>query len=108
MNKNTKVLRKVVAAESRKGNRIVEVLTPVKNWHSQPKSTFNTVRVPTAVRGANGVVSDSPRRNMQMAVYINKDESGRKTSLTVHEPITKARPITFTNHGYMEYRQVTL
>lgn len=38
------------------------------------------------------VVSVSPRKNVEMVIYTNVGEDGRKSSITRHEPMDKTRP----------------
>ena len=63
----------------------------------------NTLRKrQTKIRtGGAGVISSSPKRNMQMRVLHNTDANGRKDSMTVHEPIRKDSYVKFANHKYM-------
>jgi hypothetical protein len=39
------------------------------------------------------VISESPRKNIQMVVYHNVDGAGRKASITRHEPLNPARSV---------------
>ena len=50
--------------------------------------------------GAKEVISQSPRRNMEMRVLRNT-EGGAAYSATVHVPIVKERDVRHKNHGYL-------
>lgn len=98
MNKNTKRLSKLKRQALKRGEHSVTIKVPVYNYHSDPKlidKTFTFV-------GGSGVVMQSPRRNLQMVILTNTDEKGRKTSLTVHEPIRKDSAMGFKNHNYLK------
>lgn len=100
-NKNTKQLRRAVKDSCRRGEIVCDYAT--KSAHGG--STLASHRVPTALRGAGGVVSANPRRNMQMTVLHNTNDRGIKSTLTVHEPIDRKRYITHKNHGYEHFPQ---
>ena len=104
MNKNTRQLRKAISAASKKGESSVAVQKPVYNYHSRSgskESFFTSVSHPTAIRGKDGVVSSSRKRNMAMKVLLNLDERGKRASLTVHEPLDKSAYVGFKGHGYL-------
>jgi hypothetical protein len=92
-NKNTKNLRTQIRAACKRG-----------------EDTFKTVdgRVFPTSRLKGDTVSTNRKRNTAMRVYHNTDASGRKCSLTVHEPMLKGEYMTFKNHGSYKdfnYRQ---
>lgn len=106
MNKNTKQKRITIAALSRKGERgDIAFEVPVKDYHNASKTSLRTIRIPTAVPNGDGIISDSPRRNMQMVVFRNKNAAGQGDTMTRHIPIADTRFVTPKNHAYLEYRQ---
>jgi hypothetical protein len=50
--------------------------------------------------GTRDVISQNPRRNMEMRVLRNTDGSAAY-SATVHVPIVKERDVRHKNHGYL-------
>jgi len=85
MNKNTKRIRAIVRKDGKDGNHETILLVPAKDYHNNQKGEFVTRRIPTAIRGAKGIVSSNSRRNAAMVVSINEDAHGRKDSRTTHE-----------------------
>lgn len=102
-NKNTRLLRRLIATATRLGSDHVIWQKPVYNYHSNPEMTSSTF--PTAIRRANGVNSVNAKRNTCQVVYHNVGEGGVKFSATAHEIRDKNRPAIFPNHGYLEYRR---
>lgn len=103
MNKNAKRLAALKAAAIRAGETSVTVKVPVANYHSNGTYSREKSLQPKTYHfcSGSGVVSNNRRRNMQMAVLVNKGEDGRKDSRTVHEPMIKDAPVTFKGHGYI-------
>lgn len=98
-NKNTKQLRTFASKAARQGRSKVEFQKPVSNYHSARACITATLECSRP--NGEGVVSASPRRNMQMRVLHNENGNGGKSSLTVHEPIRGDRPVRFKGHGYI-------
>ncbi len=96
-NKNTKSLRRFSNAARKKNHGVVEYQKPVPNYHSHSGSlsTFcTTARL--ELRSSN-----SPKRNMEQKILINKNEDGSKHSITRHVPIDSGRPVQFKGHAYV-------
>lgn len=97
MNKNQKRLR----ASLRKSGGELAVEVPAGGYHNSAKGQWQTRRLNISKGG--GVITASPRRNMQQRVLTN---TGGGT-LTVHEAIDPTSPVSYKNHGYLsdDYRQ---
>lgn len=110
MNKNTKRLRVEVRKAGKSGQDNYSVKMPTHGYHSSDSGQFAERSVPTARRGASGVVSVNESRNTQMRVLQNADGG----TLTSHEPINKSVPVRHKGHGYLiqdehknnQYRQL--
>lgn len=96
-NKNTKHNRAAIRKDGKDGSIETRLSLPAGGYHNSAKGAFVTKSFPTARRGAGGVNSSSPARNMRQRILTN--EGGG--TLTVHEPIDESRPVTFKNHQYM-------
>lgn len=104
MNKNTRNIRAAISKASKKGNATVTFSYPVKGYFSaQNKMTNKTF--PCAVPNGDGVISANERRNTQMVVFTNVDNTGKKFSVTQHVAINPKIPVRHKNHNYLTYRQ---
>ena len=115
-NKSTRALRLKVRAAGKSGETEVEWKVPVRNYHdfdnddyrTNSSRLFNTIRVPTATVGKDGVISLNRRRNMAMRVFVNTCDNRKSDSITRHEPLVGGKPIVFKGHGQYKdfpYRQ---
>jgi hypothetical protein len=115
-NKSTRQLRKEIRAAGKRGEKTVEHRKPRHDYHNipnddyrtKPDSCFVKQSFPTAIPNSDGVVSSNRKRNSCMRVLLNKAESGRTASLTVHEPHLRHEPMDFPNHreyANWEYRR---
>ena len=103
MNKNTKNIRRQIQAAAARGEATVTVSIPSSRYplaQSKADGMTNVVRS-TSLVGSNDTVSTNRRRNMAMRVYRNKDENGKQSSLTTHEPLLAGEFVTFKGHDYL-------
>lgn len=98
-NKNTNRIRAIVRKDGKAKIDEVVLDVPASGYHNEPKGRFAKRRIPTARRGANGVVSSNARRNTAMVVAINEDAKGRKDSITTHESLKSGIPTSYKNHS---------
>lgn len=104
MNKNHRQLVQKMRVAKRKGESELMVQVPVFNYHSCSGSSLSWKTFP--VTRGSGVVSKNTRRNTQERVLHNAG-GGDNSSFTVHEAISKDRPMRFKSHQYLSgsYRQ---
>lgn len=103
-NKNQKQLRARMQRAIHKGERAIEHLMPVRDYHNHDRSAFVTQHIPLPHLVGN-VNSANRERNMCQRILINKDSFGVSDSLTVHEPLNSILPVQFPNHKYISYRK---
>ena len=102
-NKNTRNVNRQIRKAGKRGESTATVSIPSRRYplaNGRVDGMIAQVR-PTSLLGSNDTVSSNRRRNMAMRVYRNRDESGKKDTVTVHEPLLKGEFVTFKGHDYM-------
>ena len=93
-NKNTKQFNAALARAVKRGENSIGRVVNSRAYHSDGK--YQVVSVPVCRENKDGVVSANDRKNMQMRILRNPNDSR-----TVHEPIVKSRPFYAGRKGWV-------